>query len=268
MKIVNDKYYTPIDLAKWCVKKAKEVIGEKNITEYIEPSAGCGVFFDFLDKPYRAYDILPDDKRIECQDWLKLDLPYKKGRCIIGNPPFGKGTVTSNKFCKKSFKCADYVCFILPICQFNNTEELYEFDLIYSYDLGERIFSGVVVHCCYNIYKRPLNGVANKKQKQYQLKDITMREVRKSRNQFLPSGFIYDIGIVAWGSVGKIIDEGKEGTYQKELYIKCNNDKIKDKVVKTIKNISWKDFTISNKSPTISQWMLRKYLKETIPEIK
>lgn len=51
-KIQNDKYYTSPELAKYCVEKTKEIIGEDNITEYIEPSAGSGVFLDYLDKPY------------------------------------------------------------------------------------------------------------------------------------------------------------------------------------------------------------------------
>ena len=41
-KIELDKYYTSDDLAKYCVEKTKEIIGEENITEYLEPSAGSG----------------------------------------------------------------------------------------------------------------------------------------------------------------------------------------------------------------------------------
>ena len=77
-----------------------------------------------------------------------------------------------------------------------------------------------------------------------------------------------DISICKWGSVGKIIEKGKEGTYHKELYIKCNNDNLREKVVETIKNIDWENFVISSKSPTISPWMIRKYLKEHIPELE
>ena len=66
-KILNDKYYTSPELAEYCVKKTKEIIGEENITEYIEPSAGSGVFLDYLDKPYFAYDIEPEDVGIESQ---------------------------------------------------------------------------------------------------------------------------------------------------------------------------------------------------------
>lgn len=47
-KIQNDKYYTPSDLAEYCVHKTEEIIGKENITEYLEPSAGAGVFLDYL----------------------------------------------------------------------------------------------------------------------------------------------------------------------------------------------------------------------------
>ena len=267
-KIQNDKYYTSPELAKYCVEKTKEIIGEDNITEYIEPSAGSGVFLNYLDKPYLAYVIEPEDERIVKADWLEISLDYKKGRCVIGNPPFGEGTRISNRFAKKAFKIADYLSFILPICQLNNREELYEFDLIHSEDLGLRLYSGREVHCCLNIYCRPSDGKLHKKEKQFNLKDITMKEVRKSRKQYLPKDFNYDIGICKWGSVGKIIEKGKEGTYHQELYIRCNNDNLKEKVVETIKDIDWEDFVISSKSPTISQWMIRKYLKDHIPELE
>ena len=39
-------------------------------------------------------------------------------------------TRLSNRFCKKSFKNSDFVAMILPICQLNNSIELYEFNLI------------------------------------------------------------------------------------------------------------------------------------------
>lgn len=267
-KIENDKYYTSPELAKYCVDKTKEVIGEENIIEYIEPSAGSGVFLDFLDKPYFAYDIEPEDERIIKSDWLITEFNYRRGRCVIGNPPFGNGTKTSNRFAKKAFKIADYVSFILPICQLNNTEELYEFDLIYSEDLGIKLYSDKEIHCCFNIYRKPLGGKLYKKEKKYNLKDITIKEVRKSRNQYLPKDFKYDIGFCNWGSVGKIIEVGKEGTYHKELYIRCNNECLSEKVINVIKSIDWKSLVINNKSPTVSQWMIRKYLQEHIPEIR
>lgn len=155
-KIKNDKYYTPVELAKYCVEKTNEIIGKDNITEYIEPSAGAGVFLDFLDKPYLAYDIEPEDDRITKADWLTVNLPYKKGRCVIGNPPFGNSNNLIKSFYNKAVLLSDYISFILPISQINNTQYLYKFDLVYSEDLGEQIYSDVSLHCCFNIYKRPL----------------------------------------------------------------------------------------------------------------
>ena len=37
MKIKNDKYYTPKDLAKYLINKTIEIVGTNNITDIIEP---------------------------------------------------------------------------------------------------------------------------------------------------------------------------------------------------------------------------------------
>ena len=100
-------------MAEYCVRKTKGIIGEDNITEYIEPSAGSGVFLDYLPKCTLAYDIKPEDKRIVKQDYLSLDLEYKKGRCVIGNPPFGDRCNLYRKFYNKSCKIADYIVFYI-----------------------------------------------------------------------------------------------------------------------------------------------------------
>ena len=146
-KIQNDKYYTSPDLAKYCVEKTKEIVGEENITEYIEPSAGSGVFLDYLNKSYLAYDIDPDDDRITKADWLLVDLDYKRGRCIIGNPPFGNRNTLIVQFYKKAVSMCDYISFILPLSQLNNSNQLYHFDLIHSEDLGIKDYSGRKLHC-------------------------------------------------------------------------------------------------------------------------
>ena len=48
MKIVNDKYYTPIHVANQCWEKVKNIIGLENISEVIEPSCGDGSFFHYM----------------------------------------------------------------------------------------------------------------------------------------------------------------------------------------------------------------------------
>ena len=134
-KIELDKYYTPVDLAKYCIDKTFEIIGEENITEVIEPSAGNGSFSRQL--KCVAYDIEPEHEDIIKQDFLKLNVEYKQGRLIIGNPPFGSRMNLAQKFYKQSIRIGDYIAFILPISQLNNTQSLFEFDLVYSEDLGE-----------------------------------------------------------------------------------------------------------------------------------
>ena len=124
MKINLDKYYTPTDLAEYCVNKTKEIIGVKNITEWLEPSAGTGVFLPYLDNNYLAFDIEPEGENIEQKDYLELDLPYFKGRCVIGYPPFGTRNTLSVKFYKKSLEFGDYIAFILPVSQYNKNQQM------------------------------------------------------------------------------------------------------------------------------------------------
>jgi hypothetical protein len=154
-KLKLDKYYTPPELAEYVVNKTKEVIGLDNITEWLEPSAGAGVFLAYLDKPFLAYDIEPEDSRITKHDYLELRLEYKNGRCVIGNPPYGDRCNLYRKFYNHSINLADYISFIAPIRLLNNTKQNYKFDLIHSEDLKIYTYSSIELHCCLNIYKRP-----------------------------------------------------------------------------------------------------------------
>ena len=60
----------------------------------------------FRERGWEAYscDIEPEDERVVRGDFLQLSLPYKQGRCIIGNPPYGsKGNLFTqfyNKACE------------------------------------------------------------------------------------------------------------------------------------------------------------------------
>ena len=99
MKIKDDKYYTPPDLARNLIVKTIRFIGAKNITDIVEPSAGNGSFSKWF-KNCRAYDIEPEADGIIKQDFLTLDLPYQKGRLIIGNPPFGNSKGESSSHTK------------------------------------------------------------------------------------------------------------------------------------------------------------------------
>lgn len=268
-KIKNDKYYTPIDLANYCVNKTKEIIGENNITEYIEPSGGNGVFLDFLPNGTYSCDIEPEDSRIEKQDYLTLNLDYKKGRCIIGNPPFGTKLNLFVQFFNKSIEIADYIAFICPISQLNNAIKTYKFNLVYSENLGDIVYSDRKVPTCFNIYKRPINGKINSKIPN-KLKDVIIKECCKNKNPKrakLYNNFNYDYAICAWGaSIGKEIQYPSQ--YTKEFYFIINNRDLKDEIINCIKKADWTKEFLMTATPNLLHWQVIKYLKEQIPEIK
>ena len=252
-KIPNDKYYTPTEIVEHCVNKVKEIVAD-DVTEIIEPSAGNGAFIESLDNNFNCdkyyYDLLPEHDKIKQQDFLELDLEYKQGRVIVGNPPFGNRSTLIVKFFKKAVRLGDYIAFILPISQLNNVKQLYEFDLIYSEDLGKQNYSGVDLHCCFNIYKRPSSGVLNTKPKLIEIDGLEVIEYRRDKNDSyrkkIKDGYFHSI--CTWGaSLGKSTEF--VGQFVLELYFYSSNEVIKE----TVKNINWKEYVINISSPKISK---------------
>lgn len=259
-KIKNDKYYTPPELAKYAVDKTKEIIGEKNISEYLEPSAGSGVFLDYLDKPYLAYDIEPEDNmnRITKQDYLELDLEHKKGRCIIGNPPFGRANSMLKKFYKKSVELGDYISFIMPISQFKNNNELYDFDLVYSEDLKIQDYSTRKIHCCLNIFKKPKN---KKSKPRHKYKDIEIIGWRKAKD------IECDFYICCYGSsVGKFVPQDSDLVNINGIII--HNEELRDEIICAFKSAKWTEEYPMVSSPNLLQWQMYKYIKKHIPGLE
>lgn len=261
-KLHLDKYYTDPQLAKYCIDKTYEIVGEENITEVIEPSAGNGSFSLQIPSLCRAYDIEPDHPSIIKQDFLNLDIPYLHGRLIIGNPPFGSRMNLAQKFYKKSVELGDYIAFILPISQLDNPSSLYEFDLIYSEDLGLRRYSDREIHCCFNIYKRPIHGLNTKNS--FKLKDVTI--IRQDSKKYADAD--YDIRMCYWGdaTAGKILKEDEH--YSAEYKIKINNPLIKNEVIQVLKDINWRNELNSVAMLKIQQFHITKVLKKYINNIK
>lgn len=160
MNIKLDKFHTPKQTAKRCIDLFFDTFG--NASEIIEPSAGGGNFSLQIPNCI-AYDLEPEHESVIKQDFLKLELAYKENRAFIGNPPFGHRNNLARSFYKQACKMGDIVAFILPIGLLNNSDSLYEFDLVKSVDLGVLEYSGTKVHCCFNLYRRPSNGILNKK---------------------------------------------------------------------------------------------------------
>ena len=238
-----DKFYTPKEVAKKCIDIFWRTCFD--ITEIIEPSAGNGSFSLQIPNCI-AYDLEPEHESIIKQDFLELNLPYKYGRLIIGNPPFGDRNNLARSFYKKATELCDVIAFILPISQLNNTDSLYEFDLINSVDLGVLEYSGMKIHCCFNIYTRPKNGLNSKPKLQTDLFKILRTGDAEFENTKA------DFMFCKRGSVGKeIFEDGKRfgDEYKIIVFNKSNLQYVKD----TILNFNWKDYKKHQSAPNISK---------------
>lgn len=265
-KIIDDKYYTPIAVANHCWDKVADVIGMGNISEIVEPSCGNGAFFHhpkYL--PHFGYDIKPEmnQHNIIMADYLVAPICYLPGRLIIGNPPYGRCMNLAQKFYKKSVEIADYIAFILPISQFNNVNSMYEFDLIYSEDLGEQYYSDVLLHCCFNIYRRPESGELNKRPS-HKLKSVSF--CRQDSKGYAEQP--YDVCLCYWGngSCGNIVDQ--PGTYSAEYKIKVNDIEHRDEIINFIKTYNWREYVNCIAAKKLQQFHILDMLKDKFDWIK
>lgn len=266
MKIENDKYYTPISLANYCWDKTLKIIGDSNILEIIEPSCGDGAFYHHkTHTPNLGYDTDPQCNfaGVMKADFLKEEIEYSEKRLVIGNPPYGRCMNMAQKFFKKCVQIADYIAFILPISQLHNTRSMYEFDLVYSEDLGMQHYTDRNLHCCFNIYSRPISGILNKKPST-KLKDITIyRQDSKGYEER-----DYDIRMCYWGdgTAGKILKDAEH--YSAEYKIKVNNNELKLKIIDVLNNFDWKSYLNCIAMRKIQQFHIVDVLTQNIPEIK
>lgn len=267
-KLNLDKYYTSYEDMEYCVNRAWDVLKDNGyeIEEFLEPSAGNGVFSNYLATSglnVVAIDIEPEGANIIKADFLEYNLGYVKNRCVIGNPPYGSRLSLANKFFKKSIQISDYIVFILPISQLNNIQTFYQFDLLHSEDLGELVFSGErKVHCCLNVYIRPSNGLNKKKPSK--LKDIEI--VRQDSKKY--KYFEYDIRMCYWGdaTAGKILSDNE--TYSGEYKIKIHNEELKDDIINVLTNTNWKKELNSTAMCRIKQYHIVDLLKKKVEGIK
>jgi predicted RNA methylase len=276
-KIPFDKYYTPPTVARWCIEKTYEIIGKDNITEIVEPSAGCGMFSHQI-SGCKAYDLYPQHEYIEQADFLKLDLGYKKGRLFIGNPPFGgnSGKLLTD-FYKKCCKEGDYIAFIQPASYYNNYNRNNIFEIVYSC-LIETPYTNENLKTSFTIYKNNPDK-KNWKEKEFELSDVTIYEYhrtnkkdefskRNSRNMKVTD---YDYSFVRYGD---ILSPAKPFEKAGVIAIKCNNEINKKDIIEFFK---WlydynKRTKILNKKSISSAALTRKDVKQLlricIPNIK
>ena len=116
----KDQFFTKKNIATYCYEKTIKILKGLDIDhkeyKFIEPSAGCGTFFNLLPKNRRiGIDIdTKKNKGLLQKNYLDF-LPKEKSKYIvIGNPPFGLRGNLALRFINHSFNFADVVCFILP----------------------------------------------------------------------------------------------------------------------------------------------------------
>jgi hypothetical protein len=267
-KIFADKYYTPPTIARWCIEKTYEIIGKENITEVIEPSAGCGMFS--LQIPgCKAYDLYPQSEYIEQADFTELKLDYKKGRLFIGNPPYGGlSQKLIKQFYEKSVKYGDYVAFLLPANYHNNYTKFYKFEIVYS-ELIKTKYTNVELNTAFVIYKR--NDDKDDWREKYDLEDISYIEYKRSHKNKMQSIKSFDYCFITYGN---ILKECKPYDKVKTLAIVCNNPDNKEQIIKCLKWLYHynKETKLFNKlcisADVISWYQIVRYLKICIPSLK
>jgi len=123
---LKDQFYTKPKVAEKCFeifqKVSKDIGVNLDNYTFIEPSAGCGCFFQLLPKNRRiGIDIDPQKlSGVENKGIIKADYlnwyPKNKNKkyIVIGNPPFGLRGKLALDFINKSYQYADIVAFILP----------------------------------------------------------------------------------------------------------------------------------------------------------
>ena len=145
-----EQFYTTRHITDLVMAKIKHLPWFRSATEFIEPSAGSGNFVDELQKasphtPVRAFDLQPKHRSVKKADYLKLDLGYKRGRVVIGNPPWGKRQQLSKQFLNKAANEADYIVFLVgasmrkPTVYSDVNSKLH---LVMEHYLGEIKFEG------------------------------------------------------------------------------------------------------------------------------
>ena len=108
-----DKFYTKEQVAKKCFNFLHSQLNIPETEIYLEPSAGAGAFIDLLPN-YIALDILPEDERIQEQDFLKFETE-KSDFITIGNPPFGNRSKLAIDFFNKAATFSNVIAFIVPV---------------------------------------------------------------------------------------------------------------------------------------------------------
>lgn len=115
-----DQFFTTPKVAADCYAEMSRFLSGKgedvSTYNYIEPSAGAGVFYDLMPEGRRTgIDVLPIRKEFVRRDFLTWTPDSDVCNLVIGNPPFGYRAWLALAFVNHAAKFADYIGMILPM---------------------------------------------------------------------------------------------------------------------------------------------------------
>ena len=115
-KNTKDQYYTNASVAKKCVDTIRSLLPHADTYQWIEPSAGNGVFLKCLPVGLDAVgiDVEPKSPGIQQGDFLTWCPVSPKKRIFFGNPPFGNQGSLAKSFIQHASLYAESIAFILP----------------------------------------------------------------------------------------------------------------------------------------------------------
>ena len=115
-KNTKDQYYTKSTVAKKCVDTILTKFPTVSSYQWIEPSAGNGVFLKTLPNGFDAIgiDLEPKSPEIKQGNFLDWTPTTEKRRIFFGNPPFGRQGSLAKSFIKHASEYAQIIAFILP----------------------------------------------------------------------------------------------------------------------------------------------------------
>lgn len=265
-----DKYYTPYVVAKHVVDKTVELVGVENIKEFIEPSAGSGVFLDVLDMyykdiPYKAYDLKPEDlkHRVVEKDFFKVHLFGRKGRVAIGNPPFSSMAGHkdfSHRFLKRLTTMCEYIGMILPRGYFKR--DMNKLRLLYTEDLGEVNFCGRDIRVCFNVY----SVEQSYKKINYIDEDLFKVWAYERGDREIDEPCDYDFTFASWSNNLGVRDI-RHGELANYYYIKITDLERKEEIERIFKETDWSYKYVGAGAGSIGINSLYREVKEQLGDI-
>jgi hypothetical protein len=224
----KDQYYTRSSVAKRCVDSIVSVCPESLECQWIEPSAGNGVFLKVVPGGIRTLgiDLDPKDPSIIKGDFLTWEPDNKEKKVYFGNPPFGRQGSLAKAFIQHSvLNGADIIGFILPKSFLKPSMSRAfpaKFHCVHSIELEKDAFEvngeAYDVPCVFQIWKRGLED----RPKEVPVKESGFEYVKSDQDYHM---VFRRVG----GLAGKCYQKGT-GIFspQSHYFIKLDDQYIKD----------------------------------------